>query len=69
MSENAKVVLALLLLLVLMGVVGAMDYEDALREGQRLNGAVSWPPVGCSIVAETRPTEGESACAVSLPDR
>jgi hypothetical protein len=69
MSENVKVVLALLLLLVLMGVVGAMDYEDALREEQRFNGTDSWPPDGCSIVAETRPTEAGSACAVSLPDR
>jgi hypothetical protein len=69
MSENVNVVLALLVLLVLMGVVGAMDYEDALREEQRFNGADPCPPGWCSIVAETRSTEAGSACAVSLPDR
>ena len=31
MSENAKVVALLLLLLLALGVVGEMDYEDARR--------------------------------------
>jgi hypothetical protein len=31
MSENAKVVALLLLLLLALGVVGDMDYEDARR--------------------------------------
>jgi hypothetical protein len=34
MSENAKVVALLLLLLLAMGVVGEMDYQDALRAEQ-----------------------------------
>jgi len=34
MSENAKIVALLLLLLLAMGVVGEMDYQDALRAEQ-----------------------------------
>jgi|APDOM4702015118_1054815.scaffolds.fasta_scaffold597717_1 hypothetical protein len=69
MSENAKVVLALLLILVLMGLVGAMDYEDALREERERQAVKSWPPGDCSNVAAAKPAEDGSACVVSLPGR
>ena len=39
MSENARVVALLLLLLVALGVVGKMDYEDARRSEQLLPNA------------------------------
>jgi hypothetical protein len=66
-ERNAKVVLALLFLLVVLGVVGAMDYEDARREERSFNSGEP-PPVGdCSNGAEVRPNEGGSACVVSLP--
>lgn len=38
MSQNAKVVALLLLLLLLFGVAGEMDYQDALRSQQRYPG-------------------------------
>lgn len=38
MSQNAKVVALLLLLLLLFGVAGEMDYQDALRGEQRYPG-------------------------------
>ncbi len=69
MSENAKVVLALLVILVLMGVVGAMDYEDALREERERKPVDMWPAGDCSNGAEVRLNESGSAGLVSLPDR
>jgi hypothetical protein len=42
MSENAKVVAALLLLLLALGVVGDMDYNDARRSEQTLPNADLW---------------------------
>ena len=42
MSENAKVGALLLLLLLALGVVGEMDYEDARRSDQALPNADWW---------------------------
>ena len=42
MSENAKVVALLLLLLLALGVVGDMDYEDARRSELALPNADWW---------------------------
>ena len=42
MSENAKVVALLLLMLLALGVVGDMDYEDARRSEQALPNADLW---------------------------
>ncbi len=69
MSEYAKVVLGMLFLLVVLGVVGAMDYEDARREERKLNAVESSPAGDCSNGAEARPKEGGAACWVSLPGR
>ena len=69
MSENAKVVLALLCLLVVLRVVGAMDYEDARREELSLYAVESSPPGDCSNGTEESPNESRSGCVVSLPDR
>ena len=42
MSENAKFIALLLLLIVALGVVGDMDYEDARRSEQALPNADLW---------------------------
>jgi hypothetical protein len=42
MSGNAKVVALLLLMLLALGVVGDMDYEDARRSEQALPNADWW---------------------------
>lgn len=44
MSENVKCIALLLLLLLLFGVAGRMDYEDALREQERLRDQ-GFPPL------------------------
>ena len=42
MSENAKFIALLLLLIVALGVVGDMDYEDARRSEQALPNVELW---------------------------
>jgi hypothetical protein len=55
MSENAKVVALLLLLLLALGVVGDMDYQDALRSEQRDLSVYLW--LHRSATAVTSPAQ------------
>jgi hypothetical protein len=54
MSEHAKVVAALLLLLLALGVVGDMDYEDARRSEPTLPNADLWLQRNAAVMPSYR---------------